>query len=299
MVSQEDYSTICSKEDWREIVAWVGDLPPMPQVASRAIRVIENPDFDAKELCEIIETDSALATRVLKIANSVMFCRQREITTLKQALMMIGMKSLKGIILAAVLRHVGGNIGIIHKLVWEHSIATAMMALSLANYLGYNYSDEVFLLGLLHNLGQVVLISRSESEKKYQDVLQLIKENKLAYFSAEQKVFGFTTPLIGALVAKKWNFSSDTSQVILHYQDDISLFSSELQQDYKMMIIKLADMLAHKAGLGSPEGYPVQESDFNNLAEKLKIPINDTEQIFNDIITSAVERFQETQNIYE
>ena len=95
MVDTEDYSTLCSKEDWREIVAWVGNLPPMPQVASRAIKVIENPAFDAKELCEIIETDSALASRVLKIANSVMFCRQREITTLNQALMMIGMKSIK------------------------------------------------------------------------------------------------------------------------------------------------------------------------------------------------------------
>lgn len=299
MVDTEDYSTLCSKEDWREIVAWVGDLPPMPQVASRAIKVIENPAFDAKELCEIIETDSALASRVLKIANSVMFCRQREITTLNQALMMIGMKSIKGIIMAAVLRHMGGNLGVIHKLVWEHSIATAMLALSLANYLGYNNSDELFLLGLLHNLGQVVLLSRGESEKKYQEVLKLIKENNFSYFNAEQKVFGFTNPLIGALVAKKWNFPSDTSQVILHYQDDTPLFSSELQQDYKMMIVKLSDLLAHKAQLGSPEGYPVKESDFSELAKKLKILVDDAPQVFSDLISSATERFQETQNVYE
>ena len=81
-------------KDWREIVAWVGDLPPMPQVASRAISMVENPDTTASELTELLSSDTALAARVLKIANSAMFSRQREITTLNQAIMIIGFKQL-------------------------------------------------------------------------------------------------------------------------------------------------------------------------------------------------------------
>ena len=91
-------------KDWREIVAWVGDLPPMPQVASRAISLVENPDTTASELTDLLSTDAALAARVLKIANSAMFSRQREITTLNMAIMVIRFKALKGIIVAATLR---------------------------------------------------------------------------------------------------------------------------------------------------------------------------------------------------
>src|SRR5258708_18788725 len=87
-------------KDWREIVAWVGDLPPMPHVAARAISMVENPDTTAPELTDLLSSDTALAARVLKIANSAMFSRQREITTLNQAIMIIGFKALKGIIVA-------------------------------------------------------------------------------------------------------------------------------------------------------------------------------------------------------
>ena len=60
---------LAKNRDWREIVAWVGDLPPMPHVASRAISMVENPDTTAAELSELLSSDTALAARVLKILN--------------------------------------------------------------------------------------------------------------------------------------------------------------------------------------------------------------------------------------
>ena len=126
--SPEFAGRIAANKDWREIVAWVGDLPPMPNVASRAIQMVENPDCTAPELAKLLASDPALAARVLKIANSAMFSRQREITTLNQAVMIIGFKALKGIVVAATLRQMSGRgSAAIEKLVWENSMCCAMV----------------------------------------------------------------------------------------------------------------------------------------------------------------------------
>lgn len=107
---QEFEGRLAQGKDWREIVAWVGDLPPMPQVAAKAIVMVEDPDTTAQKLTDLLSNDTALAARVLKIANSAMFSRQREITTLNQAVMVIGFKALKGIIVAATLRQLNKKI---------------------------------------------------------------------------------------------------------------------------------------------------------------------------------------------
>jgi HD-like signal output (HDOD) protein len=136
---QEFQGRLGQGRDWREIVAWVGDLPPMPQVASRALILVENPDTASQELSELLSSDAALAARVLKIANSAMFSRQREITTLNQAIMVIGYKSLKGIIVAAALRQINKSFGSLEKLIWENSMCAAACANIIAKKLKNRY----------------------------------------------------------------------------------------------------------------------------------------------------------------
>lgn len=247
---------IAGGKDWREIVAWVGDLPPMPQVASRAIKMVENPGTTAVELNELLSSDAALAARVLKIANSAMFSRQREITTLTQAIMIIGFKALKGIIVAATLRQLNKGSGNGQKMVWEHSMFTAAAATTICKRLRKPYVEEIFLLGLLNSLGQIVLLIQPETERQYASVFTAIKSQQLDYSAAEQAVFGFAHPLIGALVAKKWNFSAESCQIILHYTDPVDDAAPENPLDEKIGIVRLADLIAHACKIGSPEGYP-------------------------------------------
>ncbi|MCB0310909.1 MAG: HDOD domain-containing protein, partial [Bdellovibrionales bacterium] len=228
---KEFQGRIAEGKDWREIVAWVGDLPPMPHVASRAISMVENPETTAQELTDVLSSDTALAARVLKIANSAMFSRQREITTLNQAIMIIGFKALKGIIVAATLRQINKSFGNLEKLIWENSMCTAMCATVISKRLRKRFQEEIFLLGLLHSLGQIVLLAQKDTAKDYKLVLEKIRDEAYEYAPAEQEIFGFAHPLIGALVAKKWNFSPETCQVILHYCDplDSSAPESELE----------------------------------------------------------------------
>lgn len=289
---------VAKGRDWREIVAWVGDLPPMPHVASRAIQLVEDPNVTAPDLTELLSSDTALAARVLKIANSAMFSRQREITTLNQAIMIIGFKALKGIIVAATLRQVNKSFGKSEQIIWENSMCTAMCATSISKKLKKRYVDEIFLLGLLHSLGQIVLIFNKETAADYKKVLDLIKTQTIDYCTAEQDVLGFAHPLIGALVAKKWNFSADTCQVILHYKDPIEAAPTS-EQEEKTTIVQLADLMSHAAGVGSPDGYPKEQAEIERLAIFAGFDPKTVQASIQQIVEETVQQFQNEKHVYE
>lgn len=284
--------------DWREIVAWVGDLPPMPHVASRAIQLVEDPNVTAPDLTELLSSDAALAARVLKIANSAMFSRQREITTLNQAIMVIGFKALKGIIVAATLRQANKTFNKNEQLIWENSMCTAMCATSISKKLKKRYVDEIFLLGLLHGLGQIVLIFNKETAADYRKVFESIQSKTIEYAEAEQEVLGFAHPLIGALVAKKWNFSGDTCQVILHYKDSIEDKPSNDGEE-KIAIVQMADLMSHLAGVGSPPGYPKREGEIERLAMLVGFDPKTVKDTVATIVKETTEQFQNEKHVYE
>ncbi|MCC6221839.1 MAG: HDOD domain-containing protein [Deltaproteobacteria bacterium] len=250
-IPEEYQGRVSSEKSWMEIVAWVGDLPPLPQVAAKAIQLVENPDTSAQQITTVLSSDTALAARVLKIANSAMFSRQREITTLSQAVMVIGFKALKGIIVAATLRQLNRKNGKLEQLVWQNSMCTAMGAHVVAQRLRKPYVDELFLLGLLHDLGKLVLIRQAAED--FNKVIALAKEGK-AFVEVEQELLGFSHPLIGALVAKKWNFPPEACQVILHHHDQLEA-PLDTTLDQKTAIVQFANCMSHVLGHGNLEGF--------------------------------------------
>jgi len=285
-------------KDWREIVAWVGDLPPMPQVAAKAIAMVEDPDTSGQDLNDLLSQDGALAARVLKIANSAMFSRQREIATLGQAVMIIGFKALKGIIVAATLRQMSRASSKLDGLVWEHSVATAICSTLIARKLKKIYVDEVFLLGLLHSVGQIVLSSQADTSTDYKESLKIIESQGIDYCAVEEQLFGFSHPLIGALVAKKWNFSADTCQVILHYRDQLDGTSAESELDEKIALVKAADCITHMASIGSPKGYPDQSAEASQALQYLGIQPSDQPELIEELIATVQQQVQQEGSIY-
>ena len=284
---QQDNATLQSEfeqriapgKDWKEIVAWVGDLPPLPHVAAQALSMIEDPDTTASKLTALLGGDTALAARVLKIANSAMFSRQREITTINQAIMTIGFKTLKGVIVAATLRQLNRKFGKIEQAIWENSTCTAIAARVIATKLKKAYAEETFLLGLLHDLGKLVLMR--QVTKEYEALFNQTAKG-ITFVELEQKELGFNHALIGALVAKKWNFSLETCQAILHHHDEIPA-EGRSDLDEKTLIIQAADLVSHALGYGHPEGYPDCMEPANKALAALGFTMGDATKVIEDV----------------
>lgn len=283
-ISPLQYKTrISSGKDWNEIVSVVRDLPPLPHVASRALALVEDPNVNANQLTSILQKDPALAARVLKIANSAMFAVQRKITTLSQAIIIIGFKTLKGVILAATLRQINRKSGELERLTWENSMSSAIIAHTICHHLRKPYADELFLCSLLHDLGKLVIAA--QIPKEYDRIVQQTKQGK-RFVEIEQEILGFSHPLIGALVAKKWNFSDAICQVLLHHHDPLSFPITE-DIYLRTAIVQLSNSIAHVLGYGNVEGYAdysqdlpeqfklvgIKEEDQERLLERIKITV--------------------------
>jgi HD-like signal output (HDOD) protein len=296
---EEFQGRLRSGKDWREVVAMIGDLPPMPHVASRAIQMVENPDTNGKKIAEVLSSDTALTARVLKIANSALFARQKEITTLSQAVMIIGLKALKGIIVAAAVRQVSKKGAGVEKLVWENSLATAMASFQLCKHLGKRYLEESFLLGMLHSLGQVALLSSAQTSDIYPNVISRMQTENCDFVSAEEELFGFGHPLIGALVAKKWNFNDETCQVILHCKDPIINSTPDSETEVKGRLIQLAHLISLAAGIGLPEGCSVSIERIEEVALYIGFPDAGISDVISGFIEDTKERFEKERHVYE
>ena len=238
-----------------DIVAWVEDIPPMPNIISRAIRLVDDIKTTPEELAEVIMLDPSLATPIMRAANSVKMGHQREVTTLALAILVVGMGQIKTVLLASALRRWNGKFGRVERLVWEKSLGAASAARVVCQQLDKNYRDELHLTGLLHNLGQIVLLSHKEVGDKYRGVLDSMGVCNEDFITAEREVIGFSHPLVGALVAWKWGFPQTMCKAILHQADPLEEVAGEEQE--KMGVLKLAIGAGLECGLGRPEGFSV------------------------------------------
>ena len=247
-----------------DIVNVVEELPPMPDVIARALRMVDDVNTTPEEIAEVMMLDPALASAVLRYANSARLGHQGEVTTLALAVFVVGMGQIKTILFASALRRWTGSFGPVERLVWEKSIGAASAAHVLCGQLQKKYMDELYLTGLLHNLGQIVLLAHKQTGREYPAVLDRIRECNSDYITAEREVIGYSHPLIGALVAWKWGFAPSTCRAILHYADPLEGIFGE--QDEKMAVLKLAAGVGLAAGLGRPVGYAEDAKELETLA---------------------------------
>ena len=247
-----------------DIIGLVESLPPLPDVARRALRLLDDPDSTPGELASVLRRDPALASTTLRAANSAALGRAETVSELDEAIMIVGLSSLKSRLLAVTMRNWNKTFGEIERLVWEKSLSTAVAAQVISTHIGKTYQNEAHLCGLLHNLGQLVMLSHPEVRSEYPAVLRCIREREMDYAEAEREVIGFSHPLIGALVGQKWQLPVSTCNCILRHLDPFE--GIETRQDEQIALTKLASATALSAGFGRPEGHPLSRDTARELA---------------------------------
>ncbi|SOB76375.1 Histidine kinase-, DNA gyrase B-, and HSP90-like ATPase [Marinobacter sp. LV10R510-11A] len=146
-------------------------LPSLPEVTLRALEACHR-DENYRAISEIVACDTALVVRILALANSSLYGPTTGIRSIDQALMRLGTRRFKTLILTAALRQIlfelSGDAWQQLRDFWRHALTTAMTARALATLTRYPEADEAFMLGMLHNIGELIAINTPDLETRQQ-----------------------------------------------------------------------------------------------------------------------------------
>ena len=192
----------------QDVIQNLGSLPPLPQVATRVIRISADAETSSKELLSLIRTDQALSAQVLKIANSAMFGMVREVTTLTQAIMTMGFSTTRSVVLASSVKNLLGRgpAGPQQRTLWEHALVTAIAGSAFSKALRFPGTEEVFLAGLMHDIGKSVMALKFPDT--YGALLRGLCDQGGDERALEFAAFGFDHAMVGEALLRSWNITA-------------------------------------------------------------------------------------------
>jgi putative nucleotidyltransferase with HDIG domain len=189
----------------RELVSGAIEIASLPEIFLKVNEMIDSPRHSAADIGRIISHDAALSARLLKIANSVFYGFPSQIDTISRAIIVIGTRELRDLILAtSVMRVFKGlpNDLVTMEDFWRHSICCGLAARSLAAQRGEQQVERYFVAGLLHDIGSL-LVYRKIPELAREALLRA-QYNNVPLYRAEQDVMGFDHAAVGVEILRKW-----------------------------------------------------------------------------------------------
>lgn len=280
-----------SNELFQKIFSDEKNLVALPNIILKLITEIDDPDSEMKDMQVIINKDPALTAKILKLANSAYYGHTREIDTLSQALVTIGLRALKDLVVAErLLTTFFGDACKGYNLkrgeLWSHSISTAIAAELIIEHIDHRSAEKYFIAGLLHDIGKI-LLGRYLGDY-ITEILLLVKNEKLTFDKAEEAVLGFSHCEIGAELCKKWEFPHFYYEVIKFHHEPALCMSA-----YKPLveIIHIADIFSYRLhnGMGvDNSAYRIKKA----LMDKINLKEKDESQLMQNLRLKYKEFFQ-------
>jgi putative nucleotidyltransferase with HDIG domain len=255
----------------------------MPPVAAEVIRKAEDPDSELGAIAQLIARDTSLAVRVLKIANSSFYSMPRKVETLQQAIVLLGFSTLRSVVVAASMKEVFARFGLAERLLWEHAVAAGVAAGAVARHVGGFSRDEVFVGGLVHDIGKLVM--HAEAESRYQEVMRMVYGDERSSIDAEREVFGFDHAEVGRLILEKWELSPRLFTAVgAHHALELPDSAPDGSKPLAA-VLQLADLICLREGLGRRKPSPDLDPMQSRGAELLGLDSSDLEPVLESFRT--------------
>lgn len=271
-----DYST---DDVLHDLVDFIEDFPSPPKILSRILELTSSPTTMVEDVAEVISSEPSIAVQLLKQSNSAFYGRSRTISSTHEAVVMLGFQTIRDFVITAAASGLYQSSGLAKELrqdLWEHSLATAILArLIAARNVDINPGDA-YIGGLLHDIGKIILLE--QYGEKYSDILQETRQTTDEHFEAEHNKFGFTHSIVGAVLIDKWNLPEGLVRVVgeHHCPDE----SSDLTK-FIYRANAVATVLGHNLHMPSP----VQVELMKNEDYSQEI------EVFDDILAEQIELF--------
>ncbi|MFO7496906.1 MAG: HDOD domain-containing protein [Desulfobacterales bacterium] len=256
-----------SKALKERILKTQGDLPPMLQVVMKAREVMANPKASFKEIAAVLETDQALAGRVLKMANSAYYGLSGMVSSIQHASVVLGFKTLEEVItLAGSTSFLSSKLtgyGIDAGGLWRHSLAVAFGSKLIAADRNNGLQEHAFTAGLFHDAGKIILDPHVLERKAEFDAL--LAEAQGSCFQVEQNLFGFDHAELAAELCKQWKIPEIQAVGVGFHHNPGAAAGEDLAY-----ILHVADLIAERLDASADVDVPLPQAAAGAL-EHLKL----------------------------
>ncbi len=264
-MNQYTLKDLATQERMRRELLQKSDLvPPLPEFVVRLLALLNKPETEPQDLEFYMQNDQVLVAKMLAMVNSPFYGLNRTVRTIKDAVMVLGFRGVRSLVLATstakFLQRDYTCYGHDTKGLWLHAACVAAASRGLAKMckLGVEVSEQLFVGGLLHDIGNVLLSSYLT------DALRDRGAVTGSTVQIERQLVGIDHTEAGALVAAKWNLSAEVQEVIKAHHDTEPGESARYSA-----VVRIADALAHERGIGYLPGRaprePVLPSDLSAL----------------------------------
>lgn len=235
--------------DLKRLIAKVDDLPTLPRTVLRITEMVNDPRASARDLSRIITDDQVLTARLLKLVNSSFYGFPQRVSTVTGAIVLIGFDAIRNLLLTTSVfdlfpsrtsrdrRH--------QEALWDHSLGCAIGAKAIGEVLRYEKLEELFVAGLLHDIGKIVAMTLLP--EAFARITQRAIQDRLLIATAEAEALGCTHADIGRLLAQRWNLPAKLITLIEHHHDPAAAGAWAVEAS----VVHVADILTRALGLGS------------------------------------------------
>lgn len=266
---------------YKSVIDRINGLPTLPIIVSKITDLIADPKTVAADIGKAISEDQALSSKVLKMVNSAYYGFPRKITTISQAVVILGFSAIRNLVLSASIVNLFPSdveSDFNRDDFWSHSIATGIAARAVAKRMKLPQLDDAFMGGLLHDIGKLVLDQFFHEE--FEKIISIVKEKDCLFIEAEKEAFEIDMDhsRIGGILGEKWNLPVNLVQVVsMHHRPIYAKDNLKVA-----CIVSFADVIVRALGVGSGGDHKIPKIDDMTWNE-LGISINMLDKIIKDI----------------
>lgn len=237
--------------DVRELLKNTSKLPTLPAVALEIVRVSNDPKTGAEDLSKLLSTDMSLSAKVLRMVNSSYYGSRKEVTSVKQAVVILGFETVRSLSLSTAIMdkfaHADRDVEAARNEFWKHSLGVAMTCRVIARHLkeGKDAQETYYMAGLLHDIGKVIL--DQYFHENFEEITRRVKSQGVSFYEAEKGVNSISHDEIGAFLGQQWGLPKPIINSIRFHHAPMAA-----EEDHRIVdATHFADILTKTKGMGS------------------------------------------------